>query len=100
MRTRVIDELVSELNAGRIVFAKGLTDENDIRTHLSKPKRIMNMDSVGEESAQWVSQGDDHYFFALLYAFVADKLAAETTKFALPVGFPSLISKVRLKSAA
>jgi hypothetical protein len=74
-RTRSIDEFVKEFNTGKILLPKGLPFEQEVKDHLSRPKRLMDEDAMGEEVFKWVSKGADHWFFALLYCWLAAQMA-------------------------
>lgn len=74
-RTRAIDEFVKEFNTGKVLLPKGLRFEQEVKDHLSRPKRIMDEDAIGEEVFKWVSKGADHWFFALLYCWLAAQMA-------------------------
>jgi len=100
-RTRAFDEFVQCFNAGKVLIAKGLQVEEEIRKHLPKLKRVMDYDNVGEEVAHWVSPDpENHFWLAIFYGWMAWQLSIDNVSSALPVGFPSLIGRARLKSAA
>jgi hypothetical protein len=100
-RTRAFDEFVGDFNAGKILIARGLQVEDEIRKHLPKLKRVMDYDNVGEEVAHWVSPDpENHFWLAIFYTWMAWKLSTESIRAALPVGFTGLIGKARLKTAA
>jgi hypothetical protein len=95
-RTGAIDAFVKAFNQGKIKLPKGLRDEEEIRRHLLEPKRIVVPDAVGEEQASWVSKSADHFFFSLLYCWLANQMVEEMpSTIYLP---PSrLVSSVRMK---
>lgn len=95
-RTAIIDAFVKAFNSGKIKLPVGHRDEKEIRAHLLEPKRITMPDSVGEEQSTWVSKGPDHWFFALLYLFIAAKMVESAPA---PVYIPPsrLVSKVKMK---
>ena len=101
-RTRALDEFVEAFNKGLIKLPAGMSFENDIRQHLQRLKRITNLDAVGEETAQWVSSdSSDHWFFAILYCFIASKLVEESRTGVVPgMDLSRLVGRVRLKQAA
>lgn len=97
-RNRILDEFVEAFNKGLIRLPAGLPFENDVRSHLQRLKRITDLDGVGEETVQWVSSDSaDHWFFALVYLFVASKLVEEAgPKIISGMDLSRLVSKVRL----
>jgi hypothetical protein len=100
-RNGALDLFVSDFNAGKILLPRGLSCEAEIRAHLPTMKRISTPDGTGEDAVKWVASNPaTHFFFSLLYLWLAAKLVQESRRVMLPTGFPSLISKVRLKSAA
>ena len=101
-RTRALDEFVEAFNKGLIRLPAGLSFENDVRQHLQRLKRITNTDGVGEETVQWISSdSSDHWFFALVYLFVASKLVEETgSGIVAGMDLSRLVGRVRLKQAA
>lgn len=101
-RTRALDEFVEAFNKGLIRLPAGLSFENDVRQHLQRLKRITNVDGVGEETVQWISSdSSDHWFFALVYLFVASKLVEETSSgIVAGMDLSRLVGRVRLKQAA
>lgn len=100
-RTRALDEFVEAFNKGLIKLPAGMSFENDIRQHLQRLKRITNLDAVGEETAQWVSSdSSDHWFFAILYCFIASKLVEESRTGVVPgMDLSRLVGRVRLNSS-
>ena len=101
-RTRALDEFVEAFNKGLIRLPAGLSFENDVRQHLQRLKRITNVDGVGEETVQWISSdSSDHWFFALVYLFVASKLVEESgSGIVAGMDLSRLVGRVRLKQAA
>lgn len=102
-RTAAIDEFVKEFNRGNILLPKGLPFEQEVREHLDRPKRAVMEDAVGEEQAVWVSKGADHFFFALLYCWLAAQLVSGRYKNQLLVvpglGAGNLAGKTKLGGA-
>lgn len=94
-RTEVIDELVKKVNGGYFRFPKRHAEYEIFRNHLLAMKRVTRISETGERTAAWVSTGDDHYFFALLYAYVA-KLMIEHESTILPLPVAYGVSKVRV----
>lgn len=97
-RTRALDEFVEKMNKGLIRLPIGLVDENEVRSHLQRLKRVINYDTAGEESAQWIaSDPENHWLFAVFYAWLASEMISESGV-GVPVGlsFGNLVSKVRL----
>lgn len=76
-RTRTIDMLVRDFNAGRLRIAK-LEEEEAIKSHLKAMKRVSEMKDDGEkgsrELAKWVNTGDDHFGHSLVYSTIAADL--------------------------
>lgn len=96
-RTPIMDEFIGAFNAGKIKLPRGSRHEQEMREHLMQPKRIVNMDALGEEAAVWVSRSDDHWAFSLLYAYLAAKLVESSAPMIfLPPG--RLVASVRMKS--
>ena len=99
-RTRALDEFVDAFNKGLIRLPAGLSFENDVRQHLQRLKRITNVDGVGEETVQWVSSdSSDHWFFALVYLYVASRLAEESSTGIIPgMNFSNLVGRVKMNN--
>ena len=97
-RTPLIDEAVAAFNAGKIKLPRGSKYEQEMRDHLLQPKRLVDMDALGEEAATWVSKSDDHWAFALFYLHAAAKMVDDQpAQIFLP---PSrLITSVKMRSA-
>lgn len=96
-RTALIDEFVKEFNAGRILLPRNLPFEAEVNKHFKKPKRIVKPDAYGEDAATWVSGGEDHWFFAALYAYLAYLMLEEDTKAKVPVRSGSIVGKVKMR---
>lgn len=97
-RTRALDEFVEKMNKGLIRLPVGLVNEEEVRAHMQRLKRVINYDTAGEESAQWItSDSENHWFFAVFYAWLASEMISESGV-GIPVGlsFGNLVSKVRL----
>lgn len=100
-RTRSLDEFVSEFNKGHIRLPMGMKNEDEVKSHLSKMKRLLDYDAAGEEKAQWVTTDSaNHWFFSIYYAWLASKMMQSAYEGAIPIGMGSFVSKVRMKSAA
>lgn len=101
-RTRALDEFVEAFNKGQIKLPVGLAFENDVKQHLQRLKRVVNIDNVGEEAAQWISSDSaDHWFFSILYCWVASRLVEETgSGIVAGMDLSRLVGRVRLKQAA
>jgi hypothetical protein len=99
-RTRAMDAFVTEFNEGKIRLPKGLADEKEVRAHLTAMKRVISLDSAGEDKAQWVaSNPSTHYFFCIWHAWLADHMIQESMNSSFPSGVSTLMSKVRLRAA-
>lgn len=71
-RDRVLDLVVSSLRAGAIKFDPLPRYRSTITEHLLSLKRIRVKAMNGEETFRWVkTDGNDHFFFALTYLFLA-----------------------------
>lgn len=100
-RTRAFDMFVEEMNAGKIKLPAGLSFEEDVKKHLQAIKRVINVDATGEESGVWVSStNEDHWVFALLYLFLASKLAEESQRIYIAPASSLLVSKVKMRTSA
>jgi len=96
-RTPIMDQFVAAFNAGKIKLPRGSRYEQDLRSHLMEPKRIVNSDALGEEAAVWVSKGADHFAFALLYLYIAAKLV-ESSPSTIFIPPSRLVSSVKMRS--
>lgn len=99
-RTRMIDELVRELNNGDVRLLESHADGEMFIRHLMQLRRIEEAGLEGVNKARWISVSDsDHYFFALLYAFAAahslDVDGGYASRESLDMA--RLISKVKLR---
>lgn len=97
-RTRALDDFVEKMNKGLIKLPAGLGAEEEIRAHMQRLKRVINYDTAGEESAQWIaSDPETHWFFAVFYAWLASEMLEESGV-GIPPGLAlgNLVSKVRL----
>lgn len=100
-RTKTIDEYVSDWNRGYIKLPMGLQFEDEVKSHLEQLKRVVNIDGVGEEKAQWITSSDDnHFFFAIYYAWLAAKLCDDNLKIFVQPASSLLVSKVKMRSVA
>lgn len=97
MRTRMIDEMVKDFNAGKILLPMGMKDEETVRRHLKAVKRINPNDN--EDSAFWSSNGEDHYFMALVYLYTATKMLEDDSSVVVFPAGVTLVSKVKLKQS-
>lgn len=97
-RTQAFDLLVEMFNQGKILFPKNSPHEQTIRDHLRQLVRITDLDATGEEKSRWVSQSsEDHFAFALLYAFIAaEMVSSDSSAIILPTS-ASFASKIRMK---
>lgn len=99
-RTRIIDRVVKDLNAGKIRLMAQHAEKALLLKHIQAMKRVSRIsDTTGEKTEHWASTTtENHYFFALVYLYIADQLAAGATAMpTLPVNL--LIHKARLGSA-
>lgn len=100
-RTRAFDACVEAFNAGKIKLPAGSPHEEEIKKHLQAVKRIVNTDATGEEVHTWLSSTtEDHWALALLYLFLATKLAEESQKIYIAPASSLLVSRVKMKTAA
>ena len=77
-RTRVIDSMVQNVNAGRILWPT-LPVMKTVRAQLQGMKRIDPEDEgVDELSPQWHTTGEDHFFHAAVYLNLAWRILSET----------------------
>lgn len=99
-RTAAIDDFVADFNRGDILLPKGMgpSIEKEVKDHLERPKRIVNEDALGEESAVWVSKGADHWFFALFYCWLAARRIEDGTSVILVNSASNILSKVKMRS--
>jgi hypothetical protein len=79
-RTELIDEVVHEINAGRFVLPANFPEVDVVVKHLTSLKRVRRLNDDGTVTMVWVSTGDDHYAFAILYAWVALKMMDQRLK--------------------
>jgi len=75
-RNRLIDRVVTELLDGKILYS--LPSDRDFRTyvkHCGDLRRIKESNNMGVERYVWDSlTGEDHYFFATLYWYMAKQM--------------------------
>ena len=96
-RTRALDEFVAAFNAGRILLPQGLRFEEEVKKHLSRLKRVVSTDGVGEEAAQWVStDSTDHWFFSIFYCWLAAEMSGTSTSIVQGLDLSRLIAKVKM----
>jgi hypothetical protein len=96
-RTRALDEFVEACNKGKVRLPKGLAFEAEVKQHLQRMKRVLNLDSAGEEQAQWIATDPaTHWFFAVFYAWLASQMAGEATGVLPGVSLSRLIGTVRV----
>jgi hypothetical protein len=99
-RTRALDEFVSEFNKGRIRLPKGLPFEAEVKAHLSKMKRIINLDGTGEEKPVWITTDEvNHWFFSVFYCWLADQMMLDGMSAHIPPGLGGFVSKVKMRVA-
>jgi hypothetical protein len=96
-RTEAFNQLVELFNQGKILFPKNSHHESTVRQHLGNLTRLSDYDVVGEEMQKWVSTGEDHFAFALLYAWLASEMVLnDTSAIILPESL-RFASKVRMR---
>jgi len=101
-RTRIMDEVVRLFNKGDIILPREHPDLPILRKHLLAMNRIRKDDVEGNEKAVWISDGDDHYFLALVY-LVAAKMMTETLSNVIPLNLlkgNGIVNKVKMKVAS
>lgn len=98
-RTKTIDEFVKFINAGKLVLPAGFAETEIVVKHVLKLKRVKRVsETTGETMAAWISADDeDHFFFSLLYAFIAYKLARGAVGQSCPAPVSRLAGKVRMR---
>lgn len=72
-RSVSFDLLVKLVNSGRCEFPR-TKETNVLKKHLRNIKRVKGANSMGDETINWVSIGDDHYAHALNYLNIAATL--------------------------
>jgi Phage terminase large subunit (GpA) len=93
-RTRAFDELMELFKKSKIVIAKG-QDDDKLKSHILSMKRVQGF--RGDEMVYvWEkTSGDDHYFFAMMYSYIAYRLRGTYTGAFGSIG--SLVSKFKVK---
>jgi len=92
-RNKGLDTVMEWVRGGRITFFE--SDQKDIIVdHIVDMKRVKQFTSNNELEFVWVKskKGVDHYFFALLYLYLASKLRGLAT---IAVKLPYLVGKMR-----
>ena len=98
-RTAMISHMVKEINAGRFLFPRGFTETQLLISHLKKLRKVRRVsETTGERVEAWVStDSEDHYAFALLYAYTALKMM-EAGKLGEMIISPSqMVTKVKTR---
>ncbi len=96
-RTGTLDHTVKAVNTGKVHFCK--SDEQEIvSSHLRALKRVSKPSASGEDMAQWVNSGPDHYAHALNYVMIADDLNASKLAGNV-IGVLPMASSVKLKTS-
>jgi len=90
-RSRIIDRIVMELLEGKILFA--LPSDKDFRVfldHCSSLRRVKETNALGIERYVWdtLEGKEDHYFFALLYYYLAIQSHASGSATIIGAGEP------------
>jgi len=96
-RTITFDQMVQDLNKGRLQVPVRHSEVDVLLSHLGKLTRIQRVsETTGEEVAAWVSSdSEDHYALATLYAYSAAKML-DTTSTQVVLPSPSaLVKKAR-----
>lgn len=97
-RTRAFDDFVEQFNKGKVLLPRGLPFEKEIQQHLQRLKRVLDLDTSGEEKAKWVaSDPETHWFLAIFYAWLAADMAGESSIILPGVMQARLLGRVRLK---
>jgi hypothetical protein len=96
-RNAAFDELVGHIKKIGMVFQGDPNEDEDFFSECLDMKRVQKRDENKELVYSWEksARGEDHYFFALLYMYVAARLRGTATGV---FNWPSLLMKVRLKS--
>lgn len=97
-RNKGLDTVMELIRGNRIHFIDSAQKENII-SHLTDMKRVKQFTSDNELEFVWVKskKGVDHYFFALLYLYLASKLRGLAS---VAVKLPYLVNSFRRKEAA
>jgi len=72
-RTETLDDLVKQINSGRMVFPR-VPEIDTMKEHMRSMKRVEQLNNQGDTVANWVSTGPDHYCHALNYMKIAGTL--------------------------
>lgn len=99
-RTAMIDDLVKDINAGRFVFPVDSPETELLLAHLRKLRKVRRVsETTGEEIAAWISSdSEDHYAFALLYAYTAMKLLDSQYAYRMVVPASQFVGRVKMQT--
>ena len=73
-RTKAISALVKEIGAGSVLFPSGGDEYNEMVAHFRAVKKVTRVTATSATKQVWTNTGADHYFFSMLYAWLAAKI--------------------------
>jgi hypothetical protein len=80
-RNKALDELVGHIKQQGMALQADANEDEDFAAECTDMKRVQTVDKDGELGFSWEKSaaGNDHYFFALLYLYVAARLKGLAT---------------------
>ena len=80
-RNKALDELTGHIKRDGLVLQADSNEDEDYFSECLDLKRILKREESGEMSYSWEksAQGNDHYYFATLYLFVAARMRGMAT---------------------
>jgi hypothetical protein len=99
-RTKALDEFVNDFNKGKILFRRSDPNSPIIKAHLRCLARVTDADATGDDVSRWVSTGEDHFFFATFYAWLAYRMTnGKGASFAAPTPEQRILfGRIKMKS--
>lgn len=73
-RTLSLDVLFGEIKKQKIEFPKNITSHNEFKDHLKSLTRVITKDKRGNERAEYIQVGADHYAHSLNYSNIAKNI--------------------------
>ena len=73
-RTRSLDRMVAEINAGKWEFARQPGLDVVLRSHLQSLEKVVDRETPGKKVERWGHSGDDHFAHACNYARLAEEM--------------------------
>lgn len=70
-RLVAIDEMKESIISQKVLFPKNILDLEEYMTHMKEPTRAWDEE---REEYRWISNGDDHFFFAEVYCNLVEKI--------------------------